>query len=291
MTELNEQLLCSWIGRKQSVKDVIRPEPIKLLAATLDRKDTPMDQGAVISPTWLWLFFLEGALMSELGLDGHAERGGFLPPVPLPRRMWAGCKLISHNPIEIGCEVERISTIKNLSIKHGRTGDLVFVVVEHRNHSNNNLCVTEEHNIVFREMPRTNENSKHNNLDADNIIHKKPQWSRTIHPDPVLLFRYSALTFNGHRIHYDRAYCIDEERYPGLVVHGPLTMTLLLDLLGRNLPHAIVREVNCRAVSPLFDSASFTVHGCVDGDKSTLWAIGPDGNLAMSVDVVLSVTH
>lgn len=288
MTEINEQLLCGWIGRKQSVKDVIRPEPIKLLAATLDRKDIPMDQGAVISPTWLWLFFLEGAVMSELGPDGHAERGGFLPPVPLPRRMWAGCKLLCHEPIKIGCQVERTSIIKNVSIKQGRSGTLVFVIVEHCYYSNDNLCITEEQDIVFREMPRTTEVSKHINLDADNLIHKKSQWSRTIHPDPVLLFRYSALTFNSHRIHYDRAYCLENEGYPGLVVHGPLTMTLLLDLLHRNHPEALIKEVNCRAISPLFDTALYTVHGCVDVDNSTLWAIGPNGEMAMHAIVILS---
>jgi 3-methylfumaryl-CoA hydratase len=165
---------------------------------------------------------------SEIGPDGHPKRGGFLPPVPLPRRMWAGSRLTFVQPVRVGDALTRESRILDVSGKEGRTGHLVFVTVRHDYSLASGLAITEEHDIVYRDNPQPGQPApKPTPAPTDS------QFSREIVPDPVLLFRYSALTFNGHRIHYDRSYVTEVEGYPGLIVHGPLIATLLLDLLRR----------------------------------------------------------
>lgn len=258
-----------WIGREESFSDVITPAPVRALSATLDRADAEPQPGDPLPPLWHWLYFLPTHRQSELGPDGHPRRGGFLPPVPLPRRMWAGGRLEFHRPLRIGESVRRTSRILDVKYKEGRSGPLVIVVVRHEIGD----AITEEHDIVY--------------LGPSGATPDPPQapaesaWERVIVPDDVLLFRYSALTFNGHRIHYDRRYATVVEGYPGLVVHGPLIATLLLDLLRRNLPQANVTSFNFRAVSPLFDTAAFTVCGQPDGDTVKLWAKNASGGLAM----------
>ena len=182
-------------------------------------------RATAIAPLRHWLYFLPLYRRSEVGPDGHALRGGFLPPVPLPRRMWAGGRLEFRRPVRVGDAIERTSTIVKVDAKEGRTGALVFVLVRHEIGAAGEVAIVEEHDIVYREAPRAGEPPP-----AKKAAPANPDWRRDVVPDDVLLFRYSALTFNGHRIHYDRRYVTEVEGYPGLIVHGPLIATLLADL-------------------------------------------------------------
>jgi 3-methylfumaryl-CoA hydratase len=265
-----------WIGRSETHADIVTAAPAAALAATLDRDDAPPRTGDILPPLWHWLYFLPAHRQSALGPDGHAARGGFLPPVDLPRRMWAGGRLEFHHPLRVGEAVDRVSRIVDVTLKQGRTGPLVFVLVRHEISNPLGLAVTEEHDIVYRGHPAVGEPAP-----APVAALPDPAWQRTIRPDDVLLFRYSALTFNGHRIHYDRRYATEVEGYPGLIVHGPLIATLLLDLLRRSQPDSTVARFRFRAVSPVFDTAPLVVCGKPDGGRVQLWAQNTMGHLAM----------
>ena len=282
--------LRGWIGRTETAGDVVTAAPLRALAATLDRDDPPPAPGAEVPPCWHWLYFLPVHRQSEIGADGHARRGGFLPPVPLPRRMWAGSRLSFLHPLRVGQAITRTSRITDVRLKDGKTGPLVFVNVRHEigvvgeAGAEGRLAVTDEHDIVYRQPPRPGEATP-----APVPAPTDAHWRREIVPDDVLLFRYSALTFNGHRIHYDRQYVTQVEGYPGLIVHGPLIATLLLDLLRRELPAARVAGFSFRAVSPLFDIAPFQVCGRRDAAGTvSLWAQAPDGRLAMTATATLA---
>jgi 3-methylfumaryl-CoA hydratase len=274
--------LREWIGRTESTADRISLAPAAALAATLDRDDTQPQEGDALPPLWHWLYFLPLHRQSEIGADGHASRGGFLPPVPLPRRMWAGGRLTFHQPLCLGEAVSRDSQIVDVSGKEGRSGALVFVLVRHQIANAAGVAINEEHDIVYRDSPRPGEAAP-----APRPARRDEAWRRRIDPDEVLLFRYSALTFNGHRIHYDRRYVTEVEGYPGLIVHGPLIATLLVDLLRRNLPAASLANFSFRAVKPLFDIAPFEVCGRVDGKTVELWARDAEGALAMEANATL----
>ncbi|HJV84392.1 MAG TPA: MaoC family dehydratase N-terminal domain-containing protein [Noviherbaspirillum sp.] len=275
--------LREWLGRTETYEDEVTRTPIASLSATLDRPDAPPHKGDILPPLWHWLYFLPVHRQSELGPDGHAARGGFLPPVPLPRRMWAGGRLQFHHPLRVGEAITRESRIVDVSYKEGRTGPLVFVLVRHEISNAEGVALTEEHDIVYRDNPKPDDPApKPVTARGDH------DWLREIRPDDVLLFRYSALTFNGHRIHYDRRYVTGVEGYPGLVVHGPLIATLLLDLLRRNLPDAVVANFSFRAIKPLFDIAPFFVCGKVEGKTVTLWAKDESGALTMDASATLA---
>ena len=276
--------LQEWIGRTDTQSDQVTLAPIAALSATLDRDDPPPRPGDALPPLWHWLYFLPVHRQSDLGPDGHPHRGGFLPPVPLPRRMWAGNRLEFHHPLRVGDAITRTSRIGDVTYKEGRAGPLVFVAVRHEIRNDRGVALTEEHDIVYRGDPKPGDPAP-----APPAAPPESAWSRTIHPDDVLLFRYSALTFNGHRIHYDRRYATEVEGYPGLVVHGPLIATLLSDLLRRNAPQANVTRFQFRAVSPLFDTAPFSVCGQPEGDTTIrLWAKNAAGGLAMDATVALA---
>jgi len=265
-----------WLGRSERRVDRVCAAPLAALAATLDRDDPEPVHASEVPPLWHWLYFKPLARQSELGPDGHARRGGFLPPVPLPRRMWAGGRLAFEDPLRVGDEIVRTSRIIDIRPKEGRSGALVFVTLRHEISHARGVAITEEHDIVYRGDPRREDVRPAGKAPADE------RFAREIVPDPVLLFRYSALTFNGHRIHYDRGYATQVEGYPGLVVHGPLIATLLLDLLRREHPRARVRRFAFKAVSPLFDTDRFAVCGRPDGENAfTLWARNHEGALAM----------
>lgn len=278
--------LRGWIGRTETVDDVATLAPLRGLAATLDRDDPAPRAGDPIPPCRHWLYFLPVHPQSEIGPDGHAKRGGFLPPVPLPRRMWAGARLEFLRPLRAGEAITRTSRIADVSSKEGRTGPLVFVLVRHEVADAAGVALIEEDDIVYRDNPGPD--------DPTPPARQAPaehEWLREIRPDPVLLFRYSALTFNGHRIHYDRSYVTEVEGYPGLVVHGPLIATLLLDLLRRSVPDAFVSRFAFRAVKPLFDVAPFFVCGRRSGEDNktiSLWAKDSDGHLAMEASATLA---
>ncbi len=275
--------LKQWIGRTETLQDHITLAPLQALAATLDRDDPPPGPGDAVAPGWQWLYFLPLHPLRAISTDGHPTRGGFLPPVPLPRRMWAASRIELRHALRAGSAVTRTSRIADVSAKQGRTGPLVFVRVHHEISDAHGLAITEDQDIVYREMAQTGETPP-----AAPAARTDEQFSRRITPDPVLLFRYSALTFNGHRIHYDRPYAMGEEAYPGLVVHGPLIATLLIDQLRRAHPAVHVRAFEFKAVSPLFDTAPFEVCGRLDGDVASLWARGPQGQLAMQASATIT---
>lgn len=279
--------LQSWIGKTETLSDDITAAPVRALSATLDRDDPAPMPGTALPPLWHWLYFLPQHRQSELGPDGHAKRGGFLPPVPLPRRMWAGGRLqwMQDNRLVVGDAVQRISRIESVTRKAGRTGDLLFVLVKHEVHNAKGLALTEEHDIVYRAAAQPGDPAP-----APIAAEKGAAWQREIVPDDVLLFRYSALTFNGHRIHYDRRYVTQVESYPGLMVHGPLIATLLVDLVRRHAPGAFIKRFNFKAVRPTFDLHPFRLNGQLSGDGKTvrLWAEDHEGWLTMQATAELA---
>ena len=280
----------AWLGRSEEQEDVVTAAPLAGLAATLGHASPPW-RGGELPPLAHWLYFLPRVLQHEIAEDGHPERGSFMPPVPLPRRMWAGGTLAFAAPISIGETIRRRSTIAEIQHKRGRSGNLVFVKVVHEVFGPNGLAVREEQDIVYAEAPRaaprgappTNE-SRTSARDSK-IELPMADWTRSIQPDPVLLFRFSALTFNGHRIHYDRDYCRDREGYPGLVVHGPLTATLLMDLFLRENPGAQVKAFRFRGQRPLFDTHRITLCGAARQSSTSLWALDGDGDVAMTAEL------
>jgi 3-methylfumaryl-CoA hydratase len=276
---MSAQDLQQWIGRSETRTETFDSRPVELLSVTLDRDDRPPRAGDALPPLWHWLYFLPAYPTSEAGPDGHAKRGGFLPPVPLPRRMWAGSRLEWTRPLHIGDMVTRVSRIGSITSKRGASGELVFVVVRHELSNAGGLALVEEHDIVYRDLPAAGSGAGEPGPAAP----QGAQWSRRIAPDDVLLFRYSALTFNSHRIHYDRRYVTGVEGYPGLVVHGPLLATLLVDLPRRHGLGETLRRFEFRARRPLFDVAPFSVCGKPGEESGTLslWAQAEDGTLAM----------
>jgi 3-methylfumaryl-CoA hydratase len=278
--------LTDWIGRSETVADTVTPTPYAALSATLDRDPQRPPPGTPLPALWHWLYFLPLHRQSEIGPDGHAKRGGFLPPVPLPRRMWAGSQFEFQSPLRIGDALTRTSTIHDVTEKSGRTGPLVFVKVRHeiRRDGEADVALTEFHDIVYREAPGADQPAP-----APTVAPASSPWARKWIPDDVLLFRYSALTFNGHRIHYDRRYVTEVEGYPGLIVHGPMLATLLLDLLRHEKPDAVVARYEFKAVRPVFDIHPFFVCGEPQRDGKTfkLWVKDHEGYLTMSATAVI----
>jgi 3-methylfumaryl-CoA hydratase len=268
--------LQQWIGRAERRTDLVTAFPLAALAATLDLEPAVPAPGTPIDPLRHWLYFLPIARRSEIGPDGHPKRGGFLPPIELPRRMWAGGRLEFLRPIRVGDAIERVSTIANVEIKTGRTGTLAFVLVRHEINVKGEVAVREEHDIVYRDNPRpTDVAPPRKAAPTDAALRRK------ITPDDVLLFRYSALTFNGHRIHYDRRYVTEVEGYPGLIVHGPLQATLLADLAREAAAPAAMASFSFRAISPTFDIAPFEICARREGQDVKLWVQDLEGQLAM----------
>ena len=273
----------AWIGRKQSARDLVTAAPVARLAATLDRDDPVPQSGDALPPAWHWLYFVEAVPMRGLGPDGHPKRGEFLPPVPLPRRMWAGGRFKFLASIRIGDTIERMSEIIDVSQKEGRSGPLAFCTVRHTIGAGAGPCVIEEHDIVYRGAPAPGEPPT-----PPQPPPAGADFARKITPDPVLLFRFSALTFNGHRIHYDHPYVTKVEGYPGLIVHGPLLAILLLDLIRREHPNARLAEFAFRAFRPAFDTGPFRIAGKRAEDGLLLWAEDNGGALAMRAEAKLT---
>jgi 3-methylfumaryl-CoA hydratase len=278
--------LADWIGRSETREDQITPAPIAALSATLDREPVRPAAGTPIPALWHWLYFLPLGRQSEIGPDGHAKRGGFLPPVPLPRRMWAASQLRFDQPLRVGDSIQRVSRIESVNEKSGRSGRLVFVKVKHEVRANGGSApaLTESHDIVYRDAPKPGD------VTAAPQAAPKAAFEKKWVPDDVLLFRYSALTFNGHRIHYDRRYVTEVEGYPGLIVHGPLQATLLHDLLRWQLPDARVATFEFRALRPLFDLHPFSVCGAPleDGKTFHLWTRDHEGAVTMDATARIS---
>ena len=269
-----------WIGRQETARDTLAPFPAAALTATLDRDDR-YDTGAALPSLWHWLYLHELHRTSELADNGHGRLGGFMPPVPLPRRMWAGGRFAFERPLRIGQAVERVSTVVDLTAKQGASGDLVFLLLRHAFSGPDGTAVVEEQDIVYREAPRSGEAAP-----ASRRAAGKPVWRHETATSEALLFRYSALIFNAHRIHYDEPYC-RREGYPGLVVHGPLLATLLADVVRRNTD-APMKTFRFRAVSPLFNGSPCVACGIPEGSRVRLWAEDGEGRLIMEGEAELA---
>lgn len=282
MTEISADFR-EWIGRTETVHDGLSPEQARRVAATLDDRVTGVDAGSPLPPLWQWCFFLPHAWQSQLDVDGHPQRGGFLPPIPYPRRMFAGSRMHFVQPLRLGVPATRHGAIRNVVLKSGRSGSLAFVTVGYRFEQDGVTCIEEEQDIVYREAGAR--------VSAPAVADYAPPtdgtWSRTITPDARLLFRFSALTFNAHRIHYDRPYAHDEEGYPGLVVHGPLTAMLLADLVQRHTARRVT-SFSFRGLAPLFDLSPFHLVGRETDATVALEALAPDLTPALSAQVTLA---
>jgi len=266
--------LTDWIGRETNVECRLDPWRAQALHATLDAAYPAPEAGAALRPGWHWCYFLDVVASAQLGTDGHPQRGGFLPPVPLPRRMWAGSRIEFLAPLALGDEARKVSRIANVEEKSGRSGHLCFVNVEHDYYGSNGLAIREHQDIVYRDPP-TGEAPSPPPAPTDAV------WRRAWSFDAPRLFRYSALTFNSHRIHYDRPYAMDAEGYPGLVVHGPLLATTLLELVSECAPRQRVRAFEFRAVAPVFDGEPFDACAQPDGDGADVWIVDARGGLHM----------
>jgi len=273
-----------WIGRSEVSEDVISLAPARLLLATLDDSETTLDAGDPLPPVWHWLYFHRPVPQSALERDGLPMGTGLLPPVDLPRRMFGGCRLDFLAPLPLGATARKESTIAGIREKHGRSGRLVFIDTRHRVYAGDVLCIEELYTAVFREEGAASRTPQ--------LLQALPPapagaWVRDIEATEAFLFRYSALTFNGHRIHYDRPYATGVEGYAGLVVHGPLLATLLLEVVRRNSPRR-VRRFAFRATAPVYDIAPFRTQGLPQADGSVaLEVVGPDGETAMTAVATL----
>lgn len=273
-----------WIGRQEVAEDVISAGPVWGLQDALDLDLAPPKDGTPVIPGAHLCYFWPHAPMREIGADGHPERGSFMPPITLPRRMYAGARITFQRDLKVGVKATRTRTITEVTEKTGRTGTLVFVSLREDFADKDGLCIRQENDIVFRALAQPGEAAP-----KPAAPPAKPVWRRTVTPDPVMLFKYSAVTFNGHRIHYDRPYTMGVEGYPGLVVHGPLTAALLMDLCRREKKEPLA-TFNFRAQAPLFDTAPFTVNGAPkEGGKSwAIWAETPEGGVAMLAEATFA---
>jgi 3-methylfumaryl-CoA hydratase len=272
--------LTEWIGRTESDVDYVTIPSVHRLSATLDRDDPKPRIGDPLPIGWHSILFPRVVRQSQIGADGHPKRGDFLPPVPLPRRMFAGKRITFHAPLKVGDEVRRQSTIQSVTPKQGRTGQMVFVTVKTDIYSPHEIAITEEQDIVYRGEPDPNATPP-----APQRAAGKAVWSRSLTPDPFLLFRYSALTFNGHRIHYDYPYVTQVEGYPNVVMNGGLT-TLLVFELARTHASTPLRYISSRNVRPLFGGREFTVCGepSADNKSATLWVVDDENAVALAAE-------
>ena len=277
MSEINLQ---DWVGKIEEQRDALYPTPVRALAATLDDPQRDAAPGAPLPEIWHWLYFLPLTPRSGLGADGHAKRGGFLPPVALERRMWASGHLTFHQDLRIGDQVVKTAEIVQVAEKSGKAGSMVFVTVKHSIRSERGLAVEEEQNIVYLPMPKAFTPAPPNPAPAD------LDWKEPYTFDPPLLFRFSALTFNAHRIHYDIQYTTEVEKYPGLVVHGPLQALLLLGSAQQHHPGHKPARYEYRGVRPLFVFDQAAIGGKANGKGGhDLYMINTDGYITMQASI------
>lgn len=258
----------NWIGNQEHSEDGLSEALVTRIATTLDLPCPA--SGQPLPPLWHWTFFQEPVAPAMLGKDGHPARGGFLPPAEGHNRMWAGGRMDFIQPLRVGIAAVRHSTITDIKEKQGRTGKLLFVTVRHHYTQQDETCIQEEQDIVYREPspPR---------LSLDMPM-PEPEWTESVRPTPVMLFRYSAVTFNGHRIHYDWPYATEIEGYPGLVVHGPMIATLMIQAFCNAHPNAVLTRLTYRGLRPLIADSDFQVAGRHEAaGRASLWAFNDQG--------------
>src|SRR5688500_4044719 len=281
---LNLDELKTYIGRKQVTTDVVTAAPANLLRLTFARPDPELKPGDALPPGWHVFYFLPRLGPDQLRADGTPAESGVIPDMPLPRRMFAGETFRFHRPLRIGENLRRETELTDISLKSGGTGTRVFTTVRSRICGPEGLAVEEGRRSVYREEVKAGEG---NQAPRREPAPADVPWRRTITPGPVLLFRFSALTFNSHRIHYDRSWATEVEGYPGLVVHGPLTTTLLVDFARDKNPGRRVVASTTQARAPLFDTAPFELRGRPSAKGCECWAVTPEGTVAMSAEIEL----
>ena len=281
------------VGRRLTSTDVIAPGPANLLRLAFARPEAELREGDPLPPGWQALYFLPRFAPDELRPDGSPISAGVVPSMPLPRRMFAGERVRYHRPLRIGETARRDIELTDMSVKQGSTGTLVFATTVSRIYATSGgaetLAIEEERKGVFREEVKAG--------DRNQAPRREPAptdtpWRRTVRPDAVVLFRFSALTFNSHRIHYDRTWAMQVEGYPGLVVHGPFTATQLVDFARDHAGGRAVVAFSAQARAPLFDTAPFELRGrpSADGRTADLWAVTPEGTIAVAAQVELGPT-
>lgn len=280
--DLNVDALREHIGAKIVEEDLATQAPLRGLVVTFDRDDRVPETGEAISPGWHLAYFHAASRKSTLGEDGLPTTGGVIPEMPFPRRMYAGTSITFKDDIRVGDALKRETVLSDISLREGSTGVLIFVTQTRNIFTPRGLAVIEESYTVFREAVKPGEKS---GVPKRNAPPEGLDWRRTIETDPVSLFRYSALTFNPHRIHYDRTYAKEVEGYPGLVVHGPYSQQCMIDLIRDNRPDKKIATFKQRARAPLFDTAPFSVGGRQVGEGAEVWAITPEGTIAMQAEV------
>jgi len=277
-------MLEEWIGREEKTHDEVTAPAVRRFAALLDLSPDDYRRGTTIPGPWYVVLFGPEARQSSLGPDGHPAKGQFLPPVPLPRRMFAGRRVWFHAPLTIGDEVSRVSRIQAITPKQGRSGAMCFVTVRHEITGPRGLAVVEEQDLVYRETsPAAPAGASASAPQPDT-----PEWTRAVTPDPTMVFRYSAITFNAHRIHYDAAYTREKEGYPDLVVNGGLTTSLLWEFAAVQTGMAIKSSAS-RNVRALFVNRPLTLCGRRAGaERVRVWALDADGELALDAELELA---
>lgn len=277
MTEkLDIDHLRQWIGRSTEATDIVTAQLVMGLRATLFQEVGEPKTGDAAPFTVHWCLAQPVFPMSMLGPDGHPTRGGFLPPVPLPRRMWAGGEIEFLQPLQVGDESTRTSRIADVQVKSGSTGTLCFVSVEHSISSPRGVAIRERQDIVYREMTSS--------APAGAKVPPPPptaQHRETYVSDPVLLFRYSALTFNGHRIHYDRDYVTKVEGYPGLIFHGPLQAAFIIEMAAKLHGGKAPKKFTYRGLQPLFEGTEFSINANETEAGMELWTANAEGQPTM----------
>jgi 3-methylfumaryl-CoA hydratase len=268
--------LRQWIGRTQEATDIVTAQLVKGLRATLFQEIGEPRSGDAAPFTVHWCLAQPVFPISQLGSDGHPTRGGFLPPVPLPRRMWAGGEIEFVEPLRVGDESTRTSRITDVALKTGSTGTLCFVAVEHTVTSPRGVAIRERQDIVYREITSSQPATSKTPPPPPKAQHRETHVS-----DPVLLFRYSALTFNGHRIHYDRDYVTKIEGYPGLIFHGPLQAALIVEMAAKLRGGIPPKKFSYRGVQPLFEGSEFSVNANDNGESIELWTANAEGQPTM----------
>ncbi len=273
--------LQTWEGKTRDVVDDLSPFKARALAAVLDHELLPSD-GDPLPVCWQWLYFLETPLSKATGDDGHPATGQFLPPSPLPRRMWAAGSMECIHPLRLGEPAFKTSRVNKVTHKAGKSGELLFVEVTHELRQADRLCVQEIQNLVYRAMPEAPAI-----LPPGELPDAIADWEEKVTPDPVLLFRYSALTYNSHRIHYDRNYAVTQEFYPALLVHGPLLASLLADAAQRHASGERIVRFTFRAQRPTFDQHDFSLCGKREGNEILLWTVDHEGFIGMKASAIL----
>jgi 3-methylfumaryl-CoA hydratase len=268
--------LRQWIGRSEEATDTVTAQLVKGLRATLFQEVGAPKAGDAAPFTVHWCLAQPVFPMSMLGPDGHPTRGGFLPPVPLPRRMWAGGAIEFLQPLRVGDESTRSSRIADVQVKTGSTGTLCFVSVEHSISSPRGIAIRERQDIVYREMTTSTPATAKASPPPPEAQHRETHVS-----DPVLLFRYSALTFNGHRIHYDRDYVTKVEGYPGLIFHGPLQATFIIEMAAKLHGGKPPKKFTYRGLQPLFEGSEFSINANETADGMELWTANAEGQPTM----------